>query len=95
MPDDKPKVQLDFEDAQALFDMTTSSMNFGSGFLDSDDVNLLRKLAVLIGVDPSKGTPEEFKSQYPHEYAAYFGDLVCRYPRCGKVSDDPIHNGDK
>jgi len=61
-------VTLDFEHAQRVFDALVNSMDFGSGFLETDDVTALRALAVAIGVDPNKGTPSEFAAQYPHPY---------------------------
>jgi len=54
--------------AQILFDALTTSMDFGSGFLDSDDVTALRELAVAIGVDPATATPGEFEKDYPHRF---------------------------
>lgn len=64
-----------------LFDALTNSMDFGSGFLDSEDVEALRAVAVLLGVDPMYGTPSEFTGQYPHPYeGGYLGG--CR--RCRK-----------
>lgn len=61
-------ITLDFEHAQRIFDALVGSMDFGSGFLETDDVTALRALAEAIGVDPNKGTPAEFISQYPHQY---------------------------
>lgn len=61
-------ISMGFEAAQRVFDALVSSMDFGSGFLETDDVAALRELAVAIGVDPNVGTPAEFKSQYPHTY---------------------------
>jgi len=63
-------VTLDFEHAQRIFDAIVGSMDFGSGFLETDDVTALRALAVAIGVDPNKGTPAEFAAKYPHPYEA-------------------------
>lgn len=60
--------QIAHEDLQALFDMCVNSMNFGSGFLETGDVVLLRKVAVLIGVEPWVATPREFRRNYPHTY---------------------------
>lgn len=56
------------EAAQRVFDALVSSLDFGSGFLETDDVTALRELAIAIGVDPNVGTPDEFKSQYRHAY---------------------------
>jgi hypothetical protein len=61
-------ISLRFEAAQRVFDALVSSMDFGSGFLETDDVVALRELATAIGVDPNKGTPSEFAAQYPHPY---------------------------
>lgn len=61
-------IKLDFEHAQRIFDALVNSMDFGSGFLETDDVVALRALAVAIGVDPNVGTPSEFAAQYPHPY---------------------------
>ena len=54
--------------AQILFDALTTSMDFGSGFLDTGEVEALRGLAVALGVDPLKGTPAEFVKHYPHPF---------------------------
>ena len=62
------EITIGLETAQRIFDALTSSMDFGSGFLESDDVEALRALAVAIGVDPAKGTPHEFAAQYPHAF---------------------------
>lgn len=53
---------------RTLFDALTNSLDFGSGFLDSEDVEALRSIAVMIGVDPMHGTPSEFAAQYPHRF---------------------------
>jgi hemin uptake protein HemP len=62
------QITISLETAQRVFDALVSSMDFGSGFLDSDDVKALRALAVAIGVDPNTATPSEFVSQYPHTF---------------------------
>lgn len=54
--------------AQILFDALVQSMDFGSGFLDTEEVEALRGLAVAIGVDPIVATPVEFKAGYPHPF---------------------------
>lgn len=61
-------ITLAFETGQRIFDALVNSMDFGSGFLESDDVKALRELAVAIGVDPNVGTPEEFRGGYPHPF---------------------------
>ena len=61
-------VTIPLETAQRLFDALATSMDFGSGFLETDDVKALRELAVLIGVDPLLGTPDTFVKDYPHPF---------------------------
>lgn len=86
--DDTPrKVELPFEDARALFDMVCNSMDFGSGFLETNDVTVMRRLAVIIGVDPTLGTPRAFATQYPHAYQST--KMNCGH--CRRIEDDPIH----
>lgn len=63
-------IKMRFEAAQRVFDALVNSMDFGSGFLETDDVVALRELATAIGVDPNVGTPREFTAQYPHPFEA-------------------------
>jgi hypothetical protein len=63
-------VNIDEADLRALFDIATGSMDFGSGFLDSEEVVLLRRIAEMLGVDPMEGTPINFKASFAHEYVA-------------------------
>lgn len=60
--------QVPTEDLRALFDVAVGSLNFTSGFLDTEEVETLRRIAVLIGADPMEGTPNNFASQYPHPF---------------------------
>jgi hypothetical protein len=60
MVSDPPDVLMSHEDLQSMFDMATGSMNFMSGFLVTDEVELLRRVAHIIGVDPKVATPSEF-----------------------------------
>jgi len=64
------QITIPLETAQILFDALSTSLDFGSGFLDTDDVNALRDLAILIGVDPIQGTPVTFVKDYPHAFKA-------------------------
>lgn len=89
--------QVPTEDLKALFDVAVGSLNFTSGFLDTDEVNMLRRIAVLIGADPMEGTPDGFAKQYPHP----FTERVKTWPpsswadccrRCDQRADDKVHN---
>lgn len=62
------QITIPKETAQRLFDALVNSMDFGSGFLETDDVEALRGLAVALGVDPATGTPGPFKAKYPHAF---------------------------
>lgn len=53
---------------QILFDAVCNSMDFGSGFLDTEDVEALRTTAALLGVDPKVATPDAMKGNYEHDY---------------------------
>lgn len=75
------------ETLQALFDIAVGSMDFGSGFLDKEEVDVLRDVAELLGVNPSVGTPPEYRTKYPH---LWHQDCDLGW-MCGKPQDDPIH----
>jgi hypothetical protein len=57
-------IALPIEKLRGLFDIAVESMDFGSGFLEDSDVELLREVAVLLGLDPSVGTPDAFYDKY-------------------------------
>jgi hypothetical protein len=54
--------------AQIVFDAAVQSMDFASGMLDTEEVEALRSLAVVLGVDPAVATPSEFASGYAHPF---------------------------
>jgi hypothetical protein len=56
--------EIDDELLRALFDVAVSPMNFGSGFLDDEEVASLRQVAGIIGVDPAVATPANFRCKY-------------------------------
>lgn len=69
MTDPPPETTtLPTEDLRDIFDIAVGSMDFGSGFLDTDCVEALRRIAVALGVDPMTATPSGFATQYPHEF---------------------------
>lgn len=88
-----PAVAIPTEDLKALFDIAVGSLNFTSGFLDSDEVAVLRKVAGIIGVDPMVGTPKEFAQRMAHPHVPEFPDWPqgpCRW--CGRYSDPDDHD---
>ena len=68
-------------DLRALLDVATGSMDFGSGFLDNEQVEVLRRLAPFLGIDPDVVTPPNFKCAYGHTFVAY--SKRCVY--CGRL----------
>ncbi|MEV0267734.1 hypothetical protein AB0H43_03080 [Hamadaea sp. NPDC050747] len=80
LPDDA-EIFVRVKDLRGLFDRLVDSMDFGSGFLDIEDVETLRRVAVVLGVDPMAATPSEFAAGYRHEFRAQ--DLISeeRYTR--------------
>jgi hypothetical protein len=65
-PDTTPPITLD--DLKHLFDLAVDTPLVCSGSFDTDDVNVLRRVATMLGVDPNSITPDEFASQYPHPH---------------------------
>jgi len=61
-------VYIRTEDLRALFDLAVNSMDFGSGFWDSEDVAVARKIAQSLGIDPMIGVPFGFRSNYRHKF---------------------------
>lgn len=61
-------ITLPKEKVQHLFDLVVGSMDFGSGFLDDEDVDLLREIARWLHVDPSEATPQLWRHKYPHVF---------------------------
>lgn len=59
-----PPMQIEKYLIQVVFDVAVHSTDFGSGFLDDEEVEALRGVAVLLGVDPMEATPENFKCKY-------------------------------
>lgn len=52
---------------RAVFDIATNSLDFGSGFLDDEDVEQLRAVARILEVDPWLATPDNHKPAYCFE----------------------------
>lgn len=65
-------VTISFEDARRIFDlavgMDEACSGYGSGYMETDDVHAMRRLAVAIDVDPAVCTSLEFVTQFPHAF---------------------------
>ncbi len=64
-------MQEDAETWRAVFDVAVRSMDFGSGFLDDEEVSLLRRAARLLGVDPMEATPSNFRCKYSGKHTGH------------------------
>lgn len=77
--DEDDTVEVRRGDLRAVLDVATMSLDFGSGFLDSEQVVVLRRLAEIVGIDPRVATPANFVCQY-------YGHTWTRH-------DKPINDG--
>ncbi len=89
-------VTVAFADLQMVFDTATNSMDFGSGFLDDEEIEALRRIAIVLGVDPIVAEPESYQAKRPHRFSPWTrsdssptAHLRCRL--CEKREDDPLH----
>lgn len=80
--DEDEPVTIRRGDLRALLDVATGSMDFGSGFLDNEQVEALRKVASVLGVDPIIVTPSNFVCQYggEHQWRPTYNPLHQRGP---------------
>lgn len=82
---------IDTEVLQKVFDTAVHSMDFGSGFLDDDEVEALRACAVALGVDPAVATPRNFVCKYggTHLWGKNWGGGEWSRPHPGARSTVP------
>lgn len=84
------EITLYREDLRALFDIAVNALDFGSGMLDDAEVETLRRVAVVLGVDPLEATPRSHMKNYPHTYVdTGYGYGYC--DRCGRGDDEFPH----
>ena len=62
--DEDDMVTIRRGDLRALLDLSTMSMDFGSGFLDEEQVEVLHAAAAVLGVDKITVTPSNFVCKY-------------------------------
>jgi len=80
------------DDLREMFDIICCSMDFGSGFLDTPQVDLLRRVAVELGIDPMEATPSNQAENYPHTYRPYtngYSNTYCQ--KCYKPEGHRSH----
>lgn len=74
------------EDLKTIFDLAVNSLDFGSGFWDQPEVDVARRLAEVLGLDPFEtATPREMKANYPHAFLPFYGG------ECVRLTHDPSH----
>lgn len=66
--DDDDMISIRKEDLRHLFDLAVDTPLLCSGSFDTDDVNVIRLAAGLIGADAEAVTPDEFIRDYPHRF---------------------------
>lgn len=91
----------------AIFDLAINSMDFGSGFWDNEDVEAVRGIAMVLGLNPMLATPHNFKRSYRHAWKGrntsnYGSHHLARNPNlvtdcivCGEDRDHPVHNQER
>lgn len=81
--DNKKVVVIAEEDLKTIFDLAVNSLDFGSGFWDQPEVDVARRLAEILGLDPfGVATPREMKANYPHVFVPIWHSVFCRCGRC-------------
>jgi hypothetical protein len=94
----KPRgeITLPLDTARKVFDSAVGGMDFGSGFLDDEEVAALRAFAVALGLDPMLATPSKFSAKYNHDFVLSTSSYYAKKGMCNtclKDEDAPCHNG--
>ena len=80
------------ETEQIIFDIAVNSLDWGSGFLDDEQVEALRRYAEHLGADVWKATPINHRPKYcpGHEWVQPWTprneSWLCRH--CGRYQDE-------
>lgn len=59
-------IKVSVDDAQRIYDALVGADSMCSGYMESDDVAALVRLAEALGIVPH--IPAEFVAEYPHEF---------------------------
>lgn len=76
------RIEIDRKTLQIVFDTAVHSMDFGSGFLDDEEVVGLRAVAEILGVDPMLATPLNFQCKYRGHHNPWGNELPYYYNMC-------------
>src|SRR4051812_17657551 len=68
--DEDELIEVRKGDLRALLDVATTSMDFGSGFLNDEEVEIIWKISDVLGVDKKLTTPDNYRCKlaHGHEY---------------------------
>lgn len=82
------------ETLAVLVDTITGSLDYGSGFLDIEDVQALWDAALTLDIPLMDVTPSEFRHLLPHPMArhSWESETVRRCSICGKDVDFECHS---
>jgi hypothetical protein len=64
-------------DLRALLDVATGSLDFASGFLDNEQVEVLRRIAPSLDIEPRTVTPRNFMCLYEGKHNVRDGKSWC------------------
>lgn len=84
------KIEIELADLQRLYDLATDSPLMCSGSFETDDVRVLRRLALKIGADITAATPDEFVRDFPHAFDPPSYEAERRYHHHGGPLGAPI-----
>jgi hypothetical protein len=77
---------------RTLLDLATNTLDFSSGYWDTEDTVAARRVAELLGVDPMTVTPAEHRRNYPHPFVARSkANYYCR--TCDMPREHGAHEG--
>jgi hypothetical protein len=77
-------ITMDRKTLQIAFDCAVNSMDLGSGLFDDEEVEVLRAVAVLLGVDPMVATPQNFVCKYEKKHKPYTDGRFGVANRCSR-----------
>lgn len=66
---DKEMITLPRDTVAKMFDIICESMDWGSGFLDTDEVITIREVAVMLGADVMEATPASQRAYFVHTFS--------------------------
>lgn len=94
MTDETGMVLMPRGNVQEMLDIIVGSLDYGSGFLDQEQIEILRAVAEMLGLDPMVATPSEYAKSYPHAFKAWISSVngpMTTCAKCSAVAAAPCH----